>query len=89
MYSERQALLDAELRESELMYPPKEILDRCETYNELPEEINSAMDAAWSNVRSYDAGGNGWLMPVALLVMLALSAAGFVRKAIRKRRNEY
>ena len=88
-HTEVPALLDAELRESELMYPPKEILDRCETYNELPEEINSAMDAAWSNVRSYDAGGNGWLMPVALLVMLALSAAGFVRKAIRKRRNEY
>ncbi len=88
-HTEVPALLDAELRESELMYPPQEILDRCESYNALSEEINSAMDAAWSNVRSHDANGSGWLMPVALLVMLALSAVGFVRKSIRKKRNEY
>ncbi|MEG0895929.1 MAG: ABC transporter substrate-binding protein [Ruthenibacterium sp.] len=84
-----QALLPKELRENELMYPPAELLAKCEIFTALPSDISRAMDAAWSDVRSYDANGNGWLMPVALCVMLCLAGFGFVRKAMRKKRNEY
>ncbi|MEG2288048.1 MAG: spermidine/putrescine ABC transporter substrate-binding protein, partial [Ruthenibacterium sp.] len=82
-------LLSAEMRDSELMYPPQEILSRCETFEVLPDEINTAMDAAWSSVRSYDAGGGGWVMPLVLAAMLVMAGFGFWRKFARKRRNEY
>ena len=55
------ALLDEETRENEMMYPGADMLSRCETMEVLPDELNSAMDKAWSDVRSYDAAGNGWV----------------------------
>ena len=47
------------------------------------------MSKAWSDVRSYDSSGRDWVFPVMLAVMLALSAYGYWRKAMRKRRNQY
>lgn len=82
-------LLDAALRDNELMYPDAALLARCETMEVLPDALNSAMDKAWSDVRSYDAAGNGWVMPLLLAAMLALSAVGYWRKAARKRRNQF
>ena len=84
---EVRGLLSEELRENELMYPPQEYLALCETMTVLPDEINAAMDSAWSEVRSYDASGNGWVFPLLLAVMLALSAVGYWRKARRRRRR--
>ena len=72
-----------------LMYPDEALLARCETMAVLPDELNSAMDKAWSDVRSYDAAGNGWVMPLLLAAMLALSAVGYWRKAVRRRRNQF
>lgn len=82
-------LLPPELRESELMYPSDEYLARCETMNVLPAEINAAMDKAWSDVRSYDTSGNGWVFPLLLLAMLALAGVGYWRKAVRRRKLQY
>ncbi len=82
-------LLDEEMRDNEFMYPDDDYLALCETMSVLPDEINSAMDAAWSSVRSYDATGNAWIMPLLLVVMLALAIFGFVRKAIRRRKRDY
>jgi len=83
------ALLDEETRENEMMYPGADMLSRCETMEVLPDELNSAMDKAWSDVRSYDAAGNGWVMPLMLVAMLALSAVGYWRKAVRRRRSQF
>lgn len=88
-HTEVQALLPEEMRDSELMYPPQEVIDRCETMEVLPDEINSAMDASWSNIRSHDASGSGWVMPVVLLAMLAMAGLGFWRKWKRRQRNDY
>ncbi len=88
-HREVQALLPAELRDSELMYPSAEYLRKCETMTVLPDEINSAMDRAWSDVRSYDTSGNGWVFPLVLAAMLALSGVGYWRKARRRRKMQY
>lgn len=82
-------LLDAALRENKLMYPDEAVLARCETMAVLPDEINRAMDRAWSDVRSYDAAGNGWVMPLLLAAMLALSAVGYWRKAVRRKHSRF
>ena len=88
-HSEVKSLLPAELSENELMYPSEEILEKSETMAVLSDEINSAMDTAWSDVRSYDSSENAWLMLVLVIAMLALAIGGFVRAAIRKRHREY
>ena len=81
-------LLSEEYRENELMYPPADVIGRCETMDVLPDELNSAMDRAWSDVRSYDATGGGWMMPVIMAVMLALAIFGYWRKAMRRRKKQ-
>ncbi|NLS85217.1 MAG: ABC transporter substrate-binding protein [Ruminococcaceae bacterium] len=83
------ALLDEEYSQNPMMYPDEDMLSRCTTYSVLSDEINSAMDLAWSEVRSFDTSGNGWLMPVALVLMLAISIFGFVRKWKKEHRNDY
>ena len=86
---EVRALLPAELSESELMYPGQEYLALCEAMLVLPDDINSAMDRAWSDVRSYDTSGNGWIFPIILAAMLALAAFNYWRRAAQKRRTEF
>lgn len=87
--TEALAELDPEYADNKLMYPDQSVLDAAETYDVLPDSINAAMDAAWSSVRSYDATGNGWIMPVLLVAMLAAAIYGFVRKFLRKRHSTY
>jgi len=81
-------LLDEELRENALMYPDEAVLARCETMDVLPDELNSAMDRAWSDVRSYDATGGGWMMPLLMAAMLILAIIGYWRKAVRRRKKQ-
>ncbi|BFJ87048.1 spermidine/putrescine ABC transporter substrate-binding protein [Ruthenibacterium sp. CLA-JM-H11] len=88
-HSEVKDLLPAELSESDLMYPSDELLQKSEAMVVLSDEINSAMDTAWSDVRSYDTSESAWLMPVLVVVMLILAVGGFVRASIRKRHKDY
>ena len=66
-------LLPPELAESELMYPDPEIIARSEYMTVLPDDVNSAMDMAWSELKSFDDQGNQWLVPVFLLVAIAMT----------------
>ncbi|MEG0340284.1 MAG: spermidine/putrescine ABC transporter substrate-binding protein, partial [Oscillospiraceae bacterium] len=70
-------------------YPPKEVLAKTETMQVLSEDMNTAMDAAWSEMKSFDENGSGWLIPVMLVAMLLLTAFGFYRKRVKKLRNLY
>ncbi len=82
-------LLDEETKSNELMYPSDEILANCETFEVLPDDINSAMDAAWSDVRSYEEGGSGWVMIVLVIVIVLFLVLTFVLRLRRKKRNDY
>ena len=88
-HTEALANLDEETQANELMYPPQEIMARGETFLTLTEDINLAMDAAWSEVRSYDAGGSGWLMPLVLLGLIVLIIISYGGRAARKRKKDY
>lgn len=46
------ALLDAEERESEILYPSAEVLDKCETFENLPADILKLYDEIWVSVKS-------------------------------------
>ena len=81
--------LDDELKYSEIAYPSAEVLANTEVFNVLPDELNAAMDKAWSDMKSYDENGNGWLIPIFLVLALAVVVLLFWRRSVKKKRDDY
>lgn len=81
-------LLPEELRDSELMYPDPELVERSEYPSVISDELNSAMDMAWSQMKSFDDTGNQWLVPVFLLVAIAMTVFNVWRRRARKKRRQ-
>ena len=82
-------LLPEELANSPIMYPPEEVLKNTEVFQVLPDEINTAMDAAWSSMKAHEEGGNGWIIPVLMLLAVAVIILRLWRKSVKKRRDDY
>lgn len=82
-------MLDDDLKYSEVAYPSEEVMDKAEIFTVLPDEVNTAMDAQWSEMKSYDAEGSGWMVIVSLLLALALSVFNIWRKIRKKWRDNY
>ena len=55
----------------------------------LSDEVNSELDVKWSEMKSYDEGGSGYLFLMLLAAMLALACFNIWRKVRRKTRNMY
>ena len=81
--------LDDDLKYSEIAYPSDEVLDKAEAFTTLSAEVNSALDTAWSDMKSYDEGGSGWMVLVFLILALAISVFNIWRRVRRKLRSEY
>ena len=81
--------LDDELKYSEIAYPSQEVLDKAEAFTTLSAQVNSALDTAWSDMKSYDEGGSGWMVLVFLILALAISVFNIWRRVRKKLRNEY
>ena len=47
------------------------------------------MDAQWSEMKSFEEGGSGWMVIVMLLVALAISGFNIWRKLRKKSRDSY
>lgn len=82
-------LLDEEVRESEISYPSAEIMDKTQVFTVLAPEMNEAMDAAWSEVRSFDEDGNKWLVPTLLVCLVGFAVVVVVQRNRRKKREDY
>ena len=81
--------LDDEMKYSPIAYPSEEVMANTEVFVTLPDEINSAMDMAWSDMKSYDEGGSGWMVPVLLVLALALTGFNIWRRMRKNLRNDY
>ena len=81
--------LDDEMKYSPIAYPSDEVMANTEVFVTLPDEINSAMDMAWSDMKSYDEGGSGWMVPVLLVLALALTGFNIWRRMRTNLRNDY
>lgn len=86
---EAQELLPDELKNSEIMYPDEKVLANTEVFRTLPDNINTAMDEAWSGMKSYEEGGSGWIVPVLLVIAVAVIVLVLWRKSVQKKRNDY
>ena len=82
-------MLDDDLKYSEIAYPSAEVLDKAEVFETLPDDINAAMDAQWSEMKSYEDGGSGWMVVVLLMLALLISAFNIWRKLRKKSRDNY
>ena len=82
-------LLDEDLKYSEIAYPSEDIAAKEEVFTALSDEVNSELDVKWSEMKSYDEGGSGYLFLMLLAAMLALACFNIWRKVRRKTRNMY
>ncbi len=81
--------LDDELKYSEIAYPGEDVMSKAEVFVTLPDEVNAELDAQWSEMKSYEEGGSGWMVLAALLAAIALSVFNIWRKLRKKMRDDY
>lgn len=78
-------MLADDIKNSSVSYPSKEILANCETFLNLPENINTYMQEKWIQVKA--AGENNIGAIIQLIVTILIMAVLVVLLLIRKRRN--
>lgn len=82
-------MLDDDLKYSPIAYPDESVMSKAEVFVTLPDDVNAEMDAKWSEMKSYDESGSGWLVVAFLLAALAVSAFNIWRKMRKKVRDNY
>lgn len=68
-------MLDDEVKNSHISYPPDEILAKCDTFNNLPEETNVYMQEGWVDVKAYGENNIGALI---FLICTLIAILAFV-----------
>lgn len=81
--------LDEELKYSEIAYPSEKIAAKESVFTALSDEVNNELDIKWSEMKSYDEGGNGYLFLLLLAAAVALACFNIWRKLRKKARNMY
>ena len=84
--SEARKLLPEETQENPIVYPPQSILDRAETFVNLPEDTSLLEDSLWAQVKMGGAGQTTTLVAV-LAGFLVLYIAIVVYKRIQRKRE--
>ncbi|MGD9559231.1 MAG: PotD/PotF family extracellular solute-binding protein [Oscillospiraceae bacterium] len=86
---EAEEAMPEEVKENPIAYPSDEVLANMETFTVLPDELNRHMDEAWSAMRGGSDKGIGWLIPVALGVLVVLIVVIVVLGRRKKKREDY
>ncbi|WP_157153820.1 ABC transporter substrate-binding protein [Brachyspira murdochii] len=81
------AIMSSETKNNKIIYPNQETLDNCEVYITLPDETNILMEDLWNEILSNDNAYKGWVIPVALGVIVVLCAVIIILRKMRKREN--
>ena len=81
--------LDEELSESPIAYPADEVLANAQVFTNLSDEINDELDVQWSEMKSYNEGGNAYAMLFLLAAGVLLAGFNIWRKLRKKVRNDY
>ncbi len=82
-------MLDDDLKYSPIAYPDEEVMQKAEAFVTLSDEVNSALDQQWSEMKSYDENGNGWMVVVFLVAALLISGWNITRKMRKRMRDDY
>ena len=82
-------ILDEDLKYSEIAYPSEEVEAKEKVFTALSDEVNNELDVKWSEMKSYEDGGSGWMVVALLLLAIAISAFNIWRKLRKKSRDNY
>ena len=82
-------ILDEDLKYSEIAYPSEEVEAKEKVFTALSDEVNNELDVKWSEMKSYNEGGSGYLFLLLLTAMVALACFNIWRKVRRRSRNMY
>ena len=81
------AIMSEETKNNKIIYPDQETLNNCEVYITLPDETNILMEDLWNEILSNDSTYKGWVIPVALGVIVILCVIIIVMRKMKKREN--
>ena len=81
------AIMSEETKNNKIIYPDQETLNNCEVYITLPDETNILMEDLWNEILSNDSTYKGWVIPVALGVIVLLCVVIIVLRKMKKREN--
>ena len=81
------AIMSSATRNNKIIYPDQVTLDNCEVYITLPDETNILMEDLWNEILSNDSTYKGWVIPVALGVIVILCVIIIVMRKMKKREN--
>lgn len=81
------AIMSEETKNNKIIYPDQATLDNCEVYVTLPDETNILMEDLWNEILSNDSTYKGWVIPVALGVIVLLCVVIIVMRKMKKREN--
>ena len=87
-HSGAKALLDEEVLESPISYPPQEVIAKSQVFTSLPDSVTSYVDSLWSNIMGA-TNDSPWITPVLMVVALGLSVLINVTRTARKNKSKY
>ena len=82
------ALLDGEITENPISYPPDEILKKSQVFTALPDSVTAYVDALWSDIMG-SSNDSPWITPVLMVVALSCSILINVTRTIRKNKTKF
>lgn len=80
-------LLPPEVSENPVAYPSPEVIAKTELWVDLPQEMNIAVDKAWTELLSADEQYSRWLIPIMMLTGIAASIVINILRSMRKQRE--
>jgi spermidine/putrescine transport system substrate-binding protein len=81
-------LLDAEVTEDPVAYPPEEVMEKAEPFGTLPRDARLLMDKLWTDLLSSDENYSRMLVPILLFSALILSVGINVYRVMNKRKKQ-
>ena len=87
-HSGAKELLEEEVLESPISYPPQEVIEKSQVFTSLPDSVTSYVDSLWSNIMGA-TNDSPWITPVLMVVALGLSVLINVTRTARKNKSKY
>ena len=84
-----QEQLSPEMKNSTIAYPSDEVMKKTEVFITLPDEINEAMDKAWSEIRSFNEKSNSMFFPILFVLGIIALIVITVLRSKKKKKIDY
>ncbi len=81
-------LLDEEVVNDPVAYPPDEVLEKAEYFNALPRDASLMMDRMWTDLLSSDENYSRMLVPVLLFGAVVVSVGINIYRIVNKKKRQ-